>query len=121
MPEVIFSPESLSRANQSIRFVAWNEVDPYTSLISANASGTVCVWDVAKNICVNSFSQQHAGADVTALAISDNGELMATGDSKNIINLWMFFLDPRVHQGPDPILTIRHNKTYIGTAKIEQL
>ena len=121
MPDVIFNPESISMMNQAIRFVAWNEVDPYTALISANAAGNICVWDVAKSLCVNSFGSQHADTDITALAISDNGELMASGDSKAVINLWMFFLDPRVHQWPDPIMSIRHNKTYMGTAKIEQL
>lgn len=53
MPDVVFNPESVAMANQSIRFVMWNEVNPYTALISANASGTVCVWDIAKNLCVN--------------------------------------------------------------------
>ena len=46
---------------------------------------------------------------------------MASGDSKAMINLWMFYLEPRVHQWPDPIMSIRHSKSYLGAAKIEQL
>ncbi len=115
-PCLVFTPpESLSLANLGVRCLQWNHIEHYSVLISANASGSVSVWNVAMAQCVNVFSQYHAGAEITAMAVSDNGELLATGDAKALINIWMFMLDPR----PDPVLSIRHSKSYVGSAKIE--
>ena len=67
------------------------------TLIAADGSGAVRFWNLAKGEEIRSFQAHEKGQGLDALAVSPDGNYLATGDSRQQIRVWEMDRPKMVH------------------------